>query len=82
MTRTSPTWRVTLASVTDIFSWVRSNTAALSRVLLPGGWYLMPNSYCLPSVGLNASVLFTEAPVAAWNDSAYEKYGVMPLSNT
>lgn len=59
-----------LASVTERFFWVRSNTAAVSRVLLPGGWYLMPSSYCLPSVGLNALVLETWVPIAGWKDSA------------
>ncbi|MCY1560693.1 hypothetical protein D9M68_978620 [compost metagenome] len=33
--------------------WVRSKTDAVMKLLLPGGWYLMPISYCLPSVGLN-----------------------------
>ncbi|MNG21946.1 hypothetical protein D3C84_1063760 [compost metagenome] len=71
-TWTSPTWRVTLFSVTELFFWVRSNTAAVSRVLVPGGWYLIPASYCSPSVGLNASVLLTVEPAAAWNDWAKE----------
>ncbi|MNH29132.1 hypothetical protein D3C79_893430 [compost metagenome] len=68
--------------VTETFFWVRSYTAADSSVLEPGGWYLTPNSHCWPSVGLNDSVAEALALLAGWNDSAYERYGTKPESNT
>src|SRR4051794_6747744 len=86
LTLTSPVWLVieTLLTkvLTETFFWVRSYTAALSRVLLPGGWYLIPNSHCLPSVGFSEPVDVASAPVVGWNDSAYDRYGTKPLSNT
>ncbi|MNT98514.1 hypothetical protein D3C72_2411150 [compost metagenome] len=87
MTFTSPVWLVIetlseLVVVTETFFWVRSYTAALSNVLLPGGWYLMPSSHCSPSVGLNESVGEAVALLVGWNDSAYDRYGTKPLSNT
>ncbi|MCY1176195.1 hypothetical protein D9M73_164590 [compost metagenome] len=74
LTFTSPVWLVTVTLptllVTETFFWVRSYTAAVSRVLLPGGWYLIPSSHCLPSVGLNDSVGEATALLVGWNDSA------------
>ncbi|MNL38196.1 hypothetical protein D3C87_1603920 [compost metagenome] len=75
LTLTSPVWLVIgtlseLVVVTETFFWVRLYTAAVSRVLLPGGWYLMPSSHCLPSVGLNESVGDAVALLVGWNDSA------------
>ncbi|MNC55082.1 hypothetical protein D3C81_1607660 [compost metagenome] len=76
-TFTSPVWLVTVTPpsllVTETFFWVRSYTAADNRVLEPGGWYLMPSSHCLPSVGLKDSVADAAALLTGWNDSAYER---------
>ncbi|MNG30051.1 hypothetical protein D3C84_1155850 [compost metagenome] len=59
-----------LTVVTETFFWVRSYTAAVNSVLLPGGWYLIPSSHCLPSVGLIESVGEAVALLVGWNDSA------------
>ncbi|MNT58543.1 hypothetical protein D3C72_1959850 [compost metagenome] len=46
---------------------VRSNTDSATRLFEPGGWYLMPNSYCSPLVGLNG-VLSMLTPLCGRND--------------
>ena len=40
-----------LLLVTTTFSRVRSYAAALTSMSVPGGWYFMPTSYCLPVLG-------------------------------
>ncbi|MNP31861.1 hypothetical protein D3C76_1250070 [compost metagenome] len=68
-TSASPTGRLMKSlPVRTMFSRVRSYTAALSSRSRPGGWYLMPASYCLPVLGSKISPL--APPGSGWNDSA------------
>ncbi|MNL40890.1 hypothetical protein D3C87_1632680 [compost metagenome] len=77
--RSSPAWMeqrppavpqrcVGSGSVVVMFSRRMSNAATDNIVAVPGGWYLMPISYCLPSIGLNG-VLFQPVPDCGSNDS-------------
>ncbi|MNW01383.1 hypothetical protein D3C71_1970120 [compost metagenome] len=55
-------------SVVVMFSRRMSKAANDSIVAVPGGWYLMPTSYCLPSIGLNGAFC-QPVPDCGSNDS-------------